>query len=154
MILVTGATGLSGQMIVRELAHNHVPARALVRSFRKASASGLDKLPDIEAIEGDMRVGDDVKAALDGVSRALLISSATQDMRETQCNFIDLCQQAGVQHVIKFSGAESGIGFDPDRFRFTRMHEEIEDHLEAAGRPGRICGLRNSCRSISGRPRR
>jgi uncharacterized protein YbjT (DUF2867 family) len=133
MILVTGATGLSGQMIVRELAHNHLPARALVRSIRKASATGLDRLPGIDVIEGDMRGGGEVKAALDGASRVLLISSASHDMRETQCSFIDLCRQAGVQHVVKFSGAESGIGFDPAKFRFTRMHEEIEDHLEAAG---------------------
>ncbi|SFP11782.1 Uncharacterized conserved protein YbjT, contains NAD(P)-binding and DUF2867 domains [Mesorhizobium sp. NFR06] len=133
MILVTGATGLSGQMIVRELAQNHVPARALIRSARKASATGLDKLAGIDAIEGDMRGGDDVKAALGGVTRVLLISSGTPDMRETQCGFIDLCRQVGVQHVVKFSGAESGVGFDPAMFRFTRMHEEIEDHLEAAG---------------------
>ncbi|WP_263649568.1 NAD(P)H-binding protein [Mesorhizobium sp. J8] len=124
---------MSGQMIVRELALGRVPAKALIRSMGKASAIGLDKLPGIETVEGDMRAGDDVKAALDGVSRVLLISSASQDMRETQCNFIDLCRQAGVQHVIKFSGAESGIGFDPAKFRFTRMHEEIEDHLEGSG---------------------
>ncbi|TGP21940.1 MULTISPECIES: SDR family oxidoreductase [unclassified Mesorhizobium] len=133
MILVTGATGLSGQIIVRELAHNHVPAKALVRNARKASATGIDKLPGIDAIEGDMRAGDDVKAALDGVTRVLLISSGTPDMRETQCSFIDLCKQAGVPHIVKFSGAESGIGFDPAKFRFTRMHEEIEDHLEGSG---------------------
>ncbi|TPO03091.1 SDR family oxidoreductase [Mesorhizobium sp. B1-1-5] len=133
MILVTGATGLSGQIIVRELAQNHVPARALVRSAHKASAAGLDRLPGIDVIEGDMRAGDDVKTALEGITRVLLISSGTPDMRETQCNFIDLCRQAGVQHVVKFSGAESGIGFDPAKFQFTRMHEEIEDHLEAAG---------------------
>ncbi|TPI13656.1 SDR family oxidoreductase [Mesorhizobium sp. B4-1-3] len=133
MILVTGATGLSGQVIVRELAHNDVPIKALVRSARKAAAAGLDKLPGIDAIEGDMRGGDEVKAALDGVTRVLLISSGTPDMRETQCSFIDLCRRAGVQHVVKFSGAESGIGFDPARFPFTRMHEEIEDHLEGSG---------------------
>ena len=35
-----------------------------------------------------------------------------------QCTFID---------------AESGIGFDPANFRFTRMHEQIQRYLERSG---------------------
>jgi uncharacterized protein YbjT (DUF2867 family) len=35
--------------------------------------------------------------------------------------------------VVKFSGKESGIGFDAKNFRFTRMHEEIERYLETCG---------------------
>jgi uncharacterized protein YbjT (DUF2867 family) len=49
------------------------------------------------------------------------------------CSFIDACKRAGVPHVIKFSGEESQIGFDPDHFRFTREHQQIEDHLENSG---------------------
>src|SRR6266851_4412408 len=70
---------------------------------------------------------------LDGVDRALLISSAGPEMLDTQWRFIDAARQAGVGHIVKFSGKESGIGFDPLRFRFTRMHELIEDYLEASG---------------------
>jgi len=55
-------------------------------------------------------------------------------MVETQCRFVDACKAAGVAHVVKFSGKESGIGFDAKNFRFTRMHEDIERYLE-------ICGL-------------
>src|SRR5215831_12060602 len=40
---------------------------------------------------------------------------------------------AGVAHVVKFSGKESSIGFDANRFLFTRMHEEIERYLEESG---------------------
>jgi uncharacterized protein YbjT (DUF2867 family) len=54
-------------------------------------------------------------------------------MAETQCRFIDACKQAGIAHVVKFSGAESNIGYDATKFRFTRMHEEIERYLETAG---------------------
>src|SRR3569623_1142932 len=40
---------------------------------------------------------------------------------------------AGVELVVKFSGAESNIGYDATKFRFTRMHEEVERYLEGAG---------------------
>jgi uncharacterized protein YbjT (DUF2867 family) len=41
-------------------------------------------------------------AALDGVDRVLMISSACPDMGETQCSFIDSCKRARVRHVVKF----------------------------------------------------
>jgi uncharacterized protein YbjT (DUF2867 family) len=52
---------------------------------------------------------------------------------ETQVAFIDAAKDAGVPHLVKLSGKESGIGFDPDRFRGTREHVEIERYLEASG---------------------
>jgi uncharacterized protein YbjT (DUF2867 family) len=133
MILLTGATGLNGRSIVRELVGQKTPMRALVRSMEKASKAGLDKLPDVNLIEGNMLLPETLGAALDGVDRVLMISSAGPEMVETQCSFIDSCKRAGVRHVVKFSGAESGIGFDATRFRFTRMHEEIERYLGASG---------------------
>ncbi len=129
MILVTGASGLSGSAIIREFARQGAPVRALVRSRDKAAS--LRDLPRVDIVEGDMAKPGTLVAALDGVERALLISSAGPHMLETQCTFIDACKRAGVAHVVKFSGAESG--FDPAKFRFTRMHEEIEDYLEQPG---------------------
>ncbi|TPL77956.1 SDR family oxidoreductase [Mesorhizobium sp. B2-3-13] len=133
MILVTGATGLNGKAIVREFARQKHQVRALVRDLDRASAAGLGGLAGIDLIEGDMRRADTLGAALNGIDRVLMISTAAEDMVETQCRFIDACGQAGVAHVVKFSGAESNIGYDATKFRFTRMHEEIERYLEAAG---------------------
>ncbi|MGO4569539.1 NmrA family NAD(P)-binding protein [Rhizobium sp. 2YAF20] len=133
MQLVTGAAGMNGRTTVAEFVGAGLPVRALVRSAASAVRAGLNRIPGVEVVEGDMMnvaIGD---AVLDGVERVLMISSGAPDMVETQCRFVDSCRKAGVQHVIKFSGAESGIGFDPSKFRFTRMHEEIEDYLEASG---------------------
>jgi len=99
----------------------------------KAFGAGLDNLADVKLVEADMRVPETLGAAFDGVDRVLMISSASTDMVETQCSFIDFCKRAGVRHVVKFSGAESGIGFDATKFRFTRMHEEIERYLTGSG---------------------
>jgi uncharacterized protein YbjT (DUF2867 family) len=131
MILITGAAGLNGSAVVREFASHGEPVRALVRNRAKAGA--LAALPAVEIVEGDMNKPETLGAALEGVTRALMISSATPQMAETQCRFVDACRAAGVAHVVKFSGAESGIGFDPSKFRFTRMHEEAERYLEASG---------------------
>ena len=129
MILVTGAGGLSGGIVVRECARQNVPVRALVRTQAKAAA--LQSLPGVEVVEGDMLRPETLGAALHGVTRSLVISSADSRMVETQCRFIDACKQAGVAHVVKFSGAEPD--FDASKFLFARMHEEIERYLERSG---------------------
>jgi uncharacterized protein YbjT (DUF2867 family) len=129
MILVTGAAGLSGSIAIREFARQGVPVRALVRDRAKASA--LTTLPGVELAEGDMLRPETLNGALEGVTRALMISSSNREMVETQCSFIDTCRKTGVGQVVKFSGAEPD--FNPDSFLFTRMHEEIEDYLEQSG---------------------
>src|SRR4029453_14369465 len=134
MILVTGASGWSGSAVIREFARRKTPVRALVRS--RARARGLETLPDVELIEGDMRRPETLESALRGVARALMISSSDPEMLETQCSFIAAAKRAFVRHGVKFSGKESGAGFDAKRFRFTRMHEEIETYLERSGLAG------------------
>jgi len=131
MILVTGAAGLNGSAVVREFSRNGVAVRALVRDRSKAAA--LAELPYVELVEGDMAHTETLDRVLGGIDRALMISSSNPQMLETQCRFVDACKAADLAHVVKFSGKESGIGFDAKNFRFTRMHEEIERYLEESG---------------------
>ena len=131
MILVTGAAGNNGQAAVRELSRQSVKVRALVRDASKATA--ISDLANVEVVQGDMQKPETLSGALDGVERALLISSAAPAMYDTQCTFIDAAKAAGVRHVVKFSGKESSIGFNPDNFSFTRMHAQVEHYLEASG---------------------
>src|SRR6266566_3627047 len=135
MILVTGATGLNGRELVRRLSARGVPVRVLVRNAARAdallapylsAATGLG----VEIAEGDMARPDTLAAALRGVERAMLISSADPGMLDAQSNFIEAARKAGVTHVVKLSG----IIPEPDSpFRFARMHAEIERRLEASG---------------------
>jgi uncharacterized protein YbjT (DUF2867 family) len=122
---------LSGSIVIREFARQKAPVRALVRNRAKARAFG--SLPTVEFVEADMLRPETLGAALDGVDRVLMISSSDPQMVETQCTFIDASKKAGVCHIVKFSGAESGVGFNPKSFRFTRMHEQIERYLEGSG---------------------
>jgi len=131
MILVTGAAGLNGSAIVREFSRNGVAVRALVRDRSRAVA--LAELPYVELVEGDMARAETLDRILEGIDRALMISSSNPQMPETQRRFVDACKAAGVAHVVKFSGKESSIGFDANHFPFTQMHEEIERYLEQSG---------------------
>ena len=87
LILVTGATGLTGGALVRRLSATGVPVRALVRSTTRAS--GLAALPQVQIVEGDMAHSATLSEALRDVDRAMLISSADPMMVEVQSNFID-----------------------------------------------------------------
>jgi uncharacterized protein YbjT (DUF2867 family) len=131
MILVTGATGMNGSAAVRELVRRKVQVRALVRDRARGLALGWS--PSVEIVEGDMLRQETLGRALDGVTRALMISSADPSLVATQVAFIDAAKKAGVRHIVKFSGKESNIGYDAKSFRFTRMHEEIERYLERSG---------------------
>jgi uncharacterized protein YbjT (DUF2867 family) len=127
MILVTGATGLNGSALVRRLAANAVPVRALVRDPAKAEQLAA---PGVEIAIGDMARPESLAGALAGVDRAMLNSSATPDMLEVQTNFIAAAAKAGVKHIVKLSGIIPDVH---SPFRFGRMHGEIEQRLEQSG---------------------
>ena len=80
MILITGATGNNGQEIVRLLSRTGVPCRALVRSNEKAGS--LSDLPGVALVYGDFARLDSLTASLEGVDRALLISSIDPKLPE------------------------------------------------------------------------
>ncbi|MGA8227392.1 MAG: SDR family oxidoreductase [Xanthobacteraceae bacterium] len=128
MILVTGATGLNGTALVRKLSAKGVPIRALVRSAAKAAE--IAALPNVEIAIADMAKPETLPAALAGVDRAMLNSSADPAMVEVQSNFIAAAAKAGVRHVVKLSGIMPELD---SPFRFARMHGEIEKRLEASG---------------------
>lgn len=131
MILVTGSTGNNGREIVKLLSRTGVPCRALVRSSEKATP--LAGLSGVEIVYGDFAQPDTLGAALNGVDKALLISSADPRLPELQGNFIQAAKLAGVPYVVKFSGAWSMGGADLRAWSFARWHAEAERILEDSG---------------------
>jgi PPOX class probable F420-dependent enzyme len=128
MILVTGATGLSGSAVIRACVNTRLPVRALVRDPAKAAVLSI---PDtVEVAEGDMLKPATLDGVLDGVERALMISGPDEHILETQCTFIDAAKRAGVRHIVKLSGMGCWGGA---KFRLARMHAEVERYLEGSG---------------------
>ncbi|MFF8960952.1 SDR family oxidoreductase [Streptomyces sp. NPDC014894] len=71
MILVTGATGGIGRHLVKALARDGVPFRALVRNEARGREPGCDfTVGDL----GDLGEPASITAALDGVDRLFLTS--------------------------------------------------------------------------------
>ena len=69
MILVFGATGNVGGALVRHLAGDGVPVRAVVRDPQRA-----DLPPGVEAVAGDLTDAASLRPALAGVTAAFLLS--------------------------------------------------------------------------------
>jgi uncharacterized protein YbjT (DUF2867 family) len=128
-VLVAAASGLAGSAVIREFVQRKRPVRALVKSRPKARASAA--FPTVEIVEGDMSRPETLTEALSGVDRVLLISSANEQMVETQTAFIDATKRAGVPHIVKFSGLSAADVDSP--FIFGTMHAEIERYLEQSG---------------------
>jgi uncharacterized protein YbjT (DUF2867 family) len=131
MVLITGATGNNGIEIVKLLSRKGVPCRALVRTAEKGNM--LSGLRGVETVYGDFADPESLAPALEGVERALLISSADPRLPALQGNFVQAAKRAGVPYVVKFSGAWSMGGADLRGWRFARWHAEAEKILEDSG---------------------
>jgi uncharacterized protein YbjT (DUF2867 family) len=129
MILIVGATGLVGSATVRQLTARAVPVRALVRSAEKAATlAGLG----VETVVGDLEQPSSLDAALDGVTRAFLISPLNPRQVELQGNFVEAARRAGAVHIVKLSGL--GTALDSP-LRSGRWHAQTEQHIADAGLP-------------------
>ena len=130
IILVTGATGLTGREIVKRLSQSHVRIRVLVRDITKVHALSLDTLPHVTIFQGDLGKSETLAPALTGADKAILISSSNPEMEAVQCNFIETAKKFNLKHIVKLSGIIADIN---SPFRYARMHAEIERRLENSG---------------------
>jgi uncharacterized protein YbjT (DUF2867 family) len=129
MILIIGATGKVGNATMQQLIAMGKPVRALVRSAQKAAAIAG---PGLETVIGDLAQPDALESALQGVTRALLISPRDPNVVELQCRFIDVARSVGSVHIVKLSGL--GTALDSP-LRTGRWHAQIEAHVKASGLP-------------------
>ncbi|MFC1680805.1 SDR family oxidoreductase [Pseudomonadota bacterium] len=98
-ILVTGASGLFGGEIAKQLSAIDVAIRILVRN--PARAPGLDG--HIETTIGDFGDPDSLQPALEGIERIFVASYDRPEMIEHQANILAAARSAGVRHVVRLS---------------------------------------------------
>ncbi len=126
MILVTGSTGKVGQQLVAALKAKGAAFKALARS--EASLKAL-QAQGVEAVRGDLGDPASLKAALQGVDKLFLLSSASHFDR-LEIAAIETAKAAGVKHVVKLSA--QGVSADSSNPLF-RAHAQAERALEESG---------------------
>jgi uncharacterized protein YbjT (DUF2867 family) len=83
-VLVVGATGTMGGLVVDELVTRHAAIRVLVRRRRPADFFA----PGVEQVVADLRDQGAIRAALTGVRAALYISPHEDDEEDLAYNFV------------------------------------------------------------------
>jgi uncharacterized protein YbjT (DUF2867 family) len=128
MILITGATGRTGNRAATELAKRGIPVRALVRN--PAKAEGLIAA-GVQIATGDASDADSVRAALVGVTKMAIILPNGEQQLSLEKKLVDLGVEAGVSHLIKLSSMEAL----PTAHNAThKMHWASEEHIRASGK--------------------
>jgi uncharacterized protein YbjT (DUF2867 family) len=127
MILVTGATGKTGSEAALRLVARGERVRALVRDPAKAQRL---RAAGVEIATGDAGDEQAVRAALAGVTKAVLILPNGQRQLEYETRFTDLARGAGVRHLLKVSSMEAVEGATNP---VHRTHLESEAHIRRSG---------------------
>ena len=97
-VLVVGATGSIGRLVVEEAARQGHTVRALVRDARKA-----DVIPDVEIVVGDLTRPGTLPAAVDGVD-AIVFTHGSDGGGKAAAERIDY---GGVRNVLAALGGRS-----------------------------------------------
>lgn len=127
-ILVTGATGNTGQALVTALTSRGATVRAMVRSQRDEA-----RLPAGTAVVvADFDDRASVAAALDGAERAYLVTPSSERAEAQQRQFADLAAAAGVKHLVVLSQLAAA---EDSPVRFLRYHGAVERHVRELGLP-------------------
>ena len=100
-ILLTSATGNVGTELVKKLAQNNVPFKALVRTGSDINL--LKCLPQAEIVLGDLADGSGLRKALQGIEKAFLLTNSSEQAEQLQLNFVHAAHEAGVKHIVKLS---------------------------------------------------
>jgi len=115
MILISGATGNVGKVLVKQLLDEGVQIRVLVRDERKVAEFGTR----VDVVVGDLDKPDTLTAAMRGVDRLYFVTPVTEQV----VNLLKAAKRAGVRHVVKQSTIEADRSLGPGKWH--RAQEEL-----------------------------
>jgi uncharacterized protein YbjT (DUF2867 family) len=129
MILVTGATGNIGSVVLERLAEVGQKVRVLARDPAKL-AGKLEKFGGtIEVVKGDLASPETLDAAFAGVDKAFVVATGPE-LPELAGNAFDAAKKAGVKHIVFVS---SWTTVNEPGTQIGRWHVEAEAKLKASG---------------------
>jgi uncharacterized protein YbjT (DUF2867 family)/2-polyprenyl-3-methyl-5-hydroxy-6-metoxy-1,4-benzoquinol methylase len=125
MILVTGATGNIGSVVLDRLIEAGQKVRVLARDPAKLSKVG----GAAEVVKGDLASPETLDAAFAGADKAFVVATGP-DITKLAINAFDAAEKAGVKHVVFISS--SAVNVEPP-IAIGRWHQEAEAKLKASG---------------------
>jgi NAD(P)H dehydrogenase (quinone) len=132
MILVTGATGQLGQIVIEKLSKK-IPTNQIAALVRDANKAEHLIAKGVNVSIGDYHNVESLLAAFQGVEKLLLISSNDFNNRFGQHkNAIDAAVKAGVKHVFYTGVTMNNINSSPLK-PLLEEHYLTEDYLKASG---------------------
>ncbi|MGC0334345.1 NAD(P)H dehydrogenase (quinone) [Streptomyces sp. SAI-170] len=139
MLIVTGATGRLGGLIVNRLLER-IPAERIGVSVRDVSNAADLAERGVRVRAGDFTEPGSLKHAFEGAERVLVVSAAIRGGGASAANSaaIDAAREAGARRIVYTSHqAASPTSLFPPQ----RVHAATEEHLEQQGVP--YTALRN-----------
>jgi len=123
-ILVLGATGQVGKLVVQHLKKNpNVEVIAAARNPEKAKELGVPVvLLDLDKVET-------IEPALKGIHRAFLATGYTIDMMRQSKDFLNAAKRQGVKHIVHLGAC----GDNDTRVAHYGWHQFIERYVEWCG---------------------
>jgi uncharacterized protein YbjT (DUF2867 family) len=134
MILVVGASGQLGTLVVQKLTKQGRPVRALVRSGR-----GVDALTGAELVRGDLREPAGLVAALDGVEAVIATANGVAPIRRGETTvglargYAELIDRAAATGVRRFVLASVPLSDVDEAVPDLRLKRVIERRLAGTG---------------------
>ena len=126
-ILVTGATGSTGGALIADLGRRGVGFRALVR--KEGDMDRLAVAPASVAV-ADFDDERSLASALEGITRAYLVTPSSADAEAQQLRFVRQAAEAGVEHIVLLS--QLGAAEDSP-VRLLRYHAVVERRVRELG---------------------
>jgi len=99
MILVTGASGHLGELIINNLLQKVSPDEFVALTRNEAKAAEL-QAKGINTRIGDFDQPETMERAFQGIDKALIISTMSPNRYEQQAAVVDAAKRAGVKHLI------------------------------------------------------
>ncbi|MER5726799.1 NmrA family NAD(P)-binding protein [Streptomyces sp. NPDC002138] len=131
MIIVMGATGMTGGALVRSLADGAVPCRALSRApHRLRDRLGPAAAPLVEPHVADAADTASLRAAFSGGRQLFLTMENGPRQTEFELRAIEIALESGIEHIVKISSP----AVEPDSpVAIARGHHTVETRLRTAG---------------------
>jgi uncharacterized protein YbjT (DUF2867 family) len=127
IVLVTGATGNTGAVLLRLLEERGVRVRVMIRHEHDIARLGSKSA---SIVIGDFDDANTVAAALDGVDSAYLVTPSSIKAEEQQLRFAELATAAKVKHLVKLSQFAAD---EASPVRFLRYHATVERRIRELG---------------------